>query len=144
MAIRLYRNYPNFDEFDSVFENLSKMFNGMDKMTKNSYMNIDLYENEKEAVIEAELPGFQRDEININIENNILNITAQKKEEKEEKNDSKKYYIKERYFGKVARAFEMPENIDLEKINAKFENGILKITLAKKDEETKNIKIDIQ
>lgn len=144
MAIRLYRNYPNFDEFDSVFEDLSKMFNGMDKMTKNSYMNIDLYENEKEAVIEAELPGFQRDEININIENNILNITAQKKEEKEEKNDSKKYYIKERYFGKVARAFEMPENIDLEKINAKFENGILKITLAKKDEETKNIKIDIQ
>ncbi|MDN5343284.1 MAG: hypothetical protein PWP28_2159 [Oceanotoga sp.] len=144
MAIRLYRNYPNFGEFDSVFEDLSKMFNGMDKMTKNSYMNIDLYENEKEAVIEAELPGFQRDEININIENNILNITAQKKEEKEEKNDSKKYYIKERYFGKVARAFEMPENIDLEKINAKFENGILKITLAKKDEETKNIKIDIQ
>ncbi|MDO7976308.1 Hsp20/alpha crystallin family protein [Oceanotoga teriensis] len=144
MAIRLYRNYPNFDEFDSVFEDLSKMFNGMDKITKNSYMNIDLYENEKEAVIEAELPGFQRDEININIENNILNITAQKKEEKEEKNDSKKYYIKERYFGKVARAFEMPENIDLEKINAKFENGILKITLAKKDEETKNIKIDIQ
>ncbi|PWJ95509.1 heat shock protein Hsp20 [Oceanotoga teriensis] len=141
MAIRLYRNYPNFGEFDSVFEDLSKMFNGMDKMTKNSYMNIDLYENEKKAVIEAELPGFQRDEININIENNILNITAQKKEEK---NDSKKYYIKERYFGKVARAFEMPENIDLEKINAKFENGILKITLAKKDEETKNIKIDIQ
>ncbi|UYP01147.1 Hsp20/alpha crystallin family protein [Oceanotoga sp. DSM 15011] len=144
MAIRLYKNYPNFDEFDSVFEDLSKMFNGMDKITKNSYMNIDLYENENEAVIEAELPGFQRDEININIENNILNITAQKKEAKEEKNDSKKYYIKERYFGKVARAFEMPENIDLEKINAKFENGILKITLAKKDEETKNIKIDIQ
>ena len=83
-------------------------------------------------IIEAELPGYKKDEISIDVKDDILTITAEKHGEETEE---KKGYIRcERYSGSVTRSFNISE-VDAAQINAKHENGVLTLTLPKKKEE---------
>ncbi len=102
----------------------------------------DIYEEGKDIVLKADLPGMKKDDIKIDLSENVLTISGEKKkEEKVEKGD---YYRYERRHGTFFRRFELPFEIDPEKIKAHFEDGVLEVRLPKSAElETKTKKIAI-
>jgi len=86
-------------------------------------------------------PGMKKEDFKINLENNILNISAEMEDEKNE--EGKNYTRKEFYYGSFSRSFTLPKTIDLEKISADYQNGILKINLPKKEEARVEVKKQI-
>ena len=93
-----------------------------------------------------DLPGFKKDEINIGLENGYLTISASKGLDKDEEDKKGKYIRKERYAGAMQRSFYVGDGITQEDVKAKYEDGILKISIPKKDvkavEEKKTIAIE--
>lgn len=91
---------------------------------------IDISEDEEKIYIDVEAAGVKKDDIKLTLEDNILTITGEKKKEKEEKKD-KNYYRSERVFGTFTRSFTLPADINRDTIDAKFEDGILKVAVQK-------------
>ena len=81
--------------------------------------------------LEAELPGFDKEDIQINIENDCLTISAEHKSEKKEENEKKNFVKRERFYGSYTRSFDV-SGINVDGIEAKYENGILILTMPKK------------
>lgn len=111
--------------------------NFLDSMDNDKKMQCDIYEKDNNINIEMDIPGFNKEDINIEINKGNLVVTAEKNEEE---NEGKKYLRRERkFYGKYQRSFYLGE-IDEENIEASFENGILKISIPKKtEEETKKL-----
>ncbi len=93
---------------------------------------VDIYEDEKELVLTAEIPGINEKDVNIKIEDNTLIIHGERKLEKETREEN--YHRIERAYGSFYRSFTLPNHIDQDKIQAEHENGVLKITMPKKPE----------
>lgn len=91
----------------------------------------NVIEGEKEFKIELAAPGMKKDEFKVEINNGQLTISSEKKDEKEEK--GKNYTRQEFSYRSFTRSFLLPENVNAEKINAKYDDGILKLTLPKKE-----------
>lgn len=89
----------------------------------------DISEDEKSIVIEAELPGIKKEDAKISLEDKLLTIKAERKQESE--TQEKRYRRTERAYGSFSRSFVLSENIDRENISASYENGVLKLTLPK-------------
>ena len=101
---------------------------------------VDIYEDENELVLTAEVPGIEEKDIEIKLEDNTLSIHGERKMEKETKEEN--YHRLERAYGSFYRTFTLPNYIDQEKIQAQHENGILKITMPKRPElKTRKVKI---
>jgi HSP20 family protein len=101
---------------------------------------VDIYEDENELVLTAEVPGIEEKDIEIKLEDNTLSIHGERKMEKETKEEN--YHRLERAYGSFFRSFTLPNYIDQEKINAQHENGVLKITMPKRPElKTRKVKI---
>ncbi len=96
---------------------------------------IDLIERDKEVVIKADLPGVDKNNIKIKIDSESVSITGEIKKEKKEENET--YYREERVYGKFSRVIPLPAEVDPDKANAKFENGVLEITIPKVKESKK-------
>lgn len=94
--------------------------------------DIDVYETDKELVIEAEVPGMDKKDITVKIEDNVLKISGEKKLEREHKD--RNYRVYERSYGKFERCLALPDYVDTEKIKAKYENGVLTVTIPKREE----------
>ena len=90
---------------------------------------VDIYENEENIVIKAELPGVAKKDMTIDVKGRVLTLKGERSTDNEVKEDN--YYRQERSYGKFERAFALPEEVDLEKINADFKDGILKIDIPK-------------
>ncbi|MDJ0390822.1 Hsp20/alpha crystallin family protein [Roseomonas sp. E05] len=104
---------------------------------------IDVVESEKEYRITAELPGMGPGDVDLGISGDLLTIKGEKKEEKEEKTES--YYLSERRYGSFQRAFQLPEGVDREKIDASFDKGVLTVVLPKTAEAAqKQRKIEVK
>ena len=126
----------NEDPFDIFFDNF---FDFMDRSSAG--LRTDIKETEDEFILESELPGMDREDINIELDDNYLTITAQKNEVKEEENDS--YIRKERRVGSCQRTFNVT-NIKQDEIQAEYNNGVLEVVLPKKEEaKTRRRTIDI-
>ena len=93
---------------------------------------VDIFETENELVMSAEIPGVDEKDIEIKIEDNTLSLKGERKFEKETKEEN--YHRIERSYGSFYRAFTLPNSIDPEKIQAEHENGILRITMPKRQE----------
>src|SRR5262245_25813875 len=93
---------------------------------------VDIFETEGEIVVKAELPGMERKDIALNLENNVLTLRGERRFEKETKDDN--YHRIERSYGGFRRAFSIPATVDEEKINAEYKDGVLKIVLPKKEQ----------
>ena len=93
---------------------------------------VDIYEEEDKTVIKAEIPGVDKDKINVDVKDGILTLTGERSYENEAKEDS--YYRKERFYGKFHRAFTLPADYDSEKVKADFKDGVLKIDIPKPEE----------
>ena len=102
---------------------------------------VDVYEKKNEIVVKTELPGMSRDDIQINITDNVLTITGEKKEEGEVKEED--YYRRERTYGRFSRALELPKAVQIEKAQAIFKNGVLEIRIPK-TEEAKRKEIEVK
>ncbi len=126
------------DLFDDMFS--YPFFN----MKENHLMKTDIKDLDGKYEIEIDLPGYKKEDIELEIDNGYLSITANRNEEKEEKKG--KYIHQERFSGQCSRKFYIGENIKEDDIKAKFENGTLKLTLPKekeiKKENKRNISIE--
>lgn len=99
---------------------------------------IDISDDEKNIYVEAEIPGVKKENINISLEDNILTIKGDKKSKSEDNNKEKNYYRSERSYGSFTRSFTLPSEVNPDSCEAKFEDGILKITVAKIEPKPKN------
>lgn len=93
---------------------------------------VDFTDTEKAYEVTAELPGIDEKNIEVKVANGVLTIKGEKQEEKEEK--KKNYYLQERSYGSFERAFQVPDGVDADKIEANFKKGVLTVTLPKKAE----------
>ena len=115
------------------------------KRAKN-IMKTDVKETKDSYELDVDLPGFKKDEIHIGLENGYLTISASKGLDKDEEDKKGKYIRKERYAGAMQRSFYVGDGITQEDVKAKYEDGILRISIPKKDakavEEKKTIAIE--
>jgi len=105
--------------------------------------SLDVSETKGDLVVKAELPGIDPKDIDISLNEGILIIKGEKKQEKEEKEEG--YHLIERSYGSFTRLIRLPREVQNEKINAFYKNGVLKITLPKSEEaKKKEIKIKVE
>lgn len=123
--------------FDDDFD---KMFLANPKRNE---MKCDIYEDKNEYHIDMDIPGYDKKDINIEVKDGYLTVKASKKTEENEENKKKHYIRRERSYGEYERSFALGD-VDSDKINAKFDKGILSITIPKQEviENKKTIAIE--
>ena len=117
-----------YRSFDSLFPEFvyNEDYTDSDKLS----MPVELHEHEKDYIVQAELPGVNKEDLDIDIDKNYITINAKKEEEHEEKDD---HYKKSEFrYGEFSRTVYFPEEINVEKTDAKLEHGVLKIEAPKK------------
>ncbi|MFL6375455.1 MAG: Hsp20/alpha crystallin family protein [Pyrinomonadaceae bacterium] len=140
--------YDPFRELRSLQDEMTRLFSGVagsegrEEMTNtgNWFPKVDIFENKDHLVLEAELPGMTQDDFDLSFENNVLTLKGERKFEK--KTDEGNYHRVERSYGNFTRSFTLPQTVTPEGAQAEFENGILHVTLPKR-EEVKARKIQI-
>lgn len=142
--------YDPFREMRSLQDEVNRLFassfsrgngNESDLMRGAWSPQVDIFENQNEIVLEAELAGMKPEDVDISIENNVLTIHGERKFEK--KDDGDNFHRVERSYGSFTRSFTLPPTVRSENANAEFENGLLRLTLAKR-EEAKPRRIEIK
>ena len=99
----------------------------------NNVMKTDVKETENGYEVDIDLPGFKKDEVSASLENGYLTISAAKGLDKDEQDKKGKYIRKERYAGSMSRSFYVGEGVDQNDIHAKFEDGILRLSVPKEN-----------
>ena len=140
------QNIEPFKEFSRDLERLEKSFNDfwrgtpLTSWTKEGDLlpNVDIIDQDKEIQVIADLPGLREEDISIEVNNGILTLRGEKKEEKEEKRSN--YYLSERFSSSFNRSFRLPTTINENKVEATLKDGILKVILPKSDEADKHRK----
>lgn len=123
---------------DSIFDNF------MDEGTDNfDVMKCDVYEKDGAYHIEADIPGFKKDEISVDCEDGYVTITAEKNTENEEKDENKKYIKRERFYGKTVRKFYVGD-VDSDKIQAEYKDGMLELVVPKEEKLPNKKSIEIK
>ena len=118
---------------------LDDIFDDFISTRKEQPMKCDIYEKDGNYHIEMDIPGFQKDEISVETKDGYLTIKAEKNNEVNEEDEKKNYIRRERTYGKYERSFYLGD-LDEDRIDAKFENGMLKLTVPKKEEvDTKKV-----
>ncbi|HST78378.1 MAG TPA: Hsp20/alpha crystallin family protein [Verrucomicrobiae bacterium] len=134
------------DRFNQLLNQPFGLFRGFNpgneqSLTAANFMPaVNVFEDEHTIKIEAELPGIDEKDIDISLENNVLTISGERKLENEDKKEN--FHRIERSYGRFTRSFTLPPTVETENVNAEFNNGLLNITLKKKEEaKPKQIKI---
>ena len=96
---------------------------------------LDVHDNGKQLTIDVDLPGVNEKDVTVSMANGLLTIKGEKKSDYEEKQEN--YYLSERNYGAFERSLRLPETLDEDKVEARFDKGVLKITVAKKPEAIK-------
>jgi HSP20 family protein len=138
-----------FREFSTLQDRMNRLFRdsfgeGRDEaLTTTGFAPaVDVYEDEHNVTLKIEVPGIEEKDIDVRIENNVLTVHGERKIEKDEKEEN--YRRIERQYGSFTRSFSLPNTVDAEKVNANYDKGVLKITLAKKAEaKPKQIKVNV-
>jgi len=116
--------------FDDFFRGFDIIPRGFYRSGEVSFMpTVDVKESEKEFTIKAELPGVDEKDVEVTVTDNVVTIKGEKKEEKEDK--GKNYYYMERSYGSFNRVIPLTEEIESDKAEASFKNGVLNITIPK-------------
>ena len=118
-----------FDSFFPDFWSSTSARPGRSQLAMPAAPRVDVSETEKAYVVTAELPGLDERDVQVELRDGMLTIQGEKKAEKEEK--TKEYHLTERSYGAFRRAFQLPDSVDVDKIDAAFTKGVLTINLAK-------------
>ena len=123
-----------FDGFDrSFFRNFGNMDRALYGKHAQNMMKTDVKETDEGYEVDIDLPGFKKDEIQLELNNGYLTISTQKALEKDEKNKKGRMLRQERYAGTMQRSFYVGEHITEEDVKASYESGVLHLVLPKKD-----------
>ena len=147
MIMNIVRHDP-FRELRSLQDEMTRLFSGVapSGMNREDMLNgawnpsVDIYEDKENLVLEAELPGMNQEDFELSFENNILTLRGDRRFEKKTEGDN--YHRVERSYGAFTRAFTLPQTVTADGAQAEYNNGILRVTLPKR-EETKARKIEI-
>ena len=129
------------DRMNRLFDDAGRGWRSDEPAATTSWSpSVDIFETEGEIVVKSELPGMDRKDISLHLENNVLTLRGERKFEKETKEEN--YHRIERSYGNFSRSFSIPATVDEEKIRADYKDGVLKIVLPKKEQaKAKQIKI---
>lgn len=134
-----------YDPFSLIEKELDDLwfFPFVKYSNSSKFAPLDISEDEKNYYVETDLPGFEKEQISIKLDKDILTISATN--EKEEEKEGKKYHKKERVTKSCSRSISIPENVDVSGITAKYEKGVLTLTIPKKEpEKSEKIEIKVQ
>jgi HSP20 family protein len=129
------------DEMDRLFDSFFGMTPAQSERGAVWSPAVNVREDDSNFYIEAELPGMSKEDIDLEIEQNSLCIKGDRKFEKKEEGEN--YHFVERSYGSFYRSFTLPSNVDAEAISAEYKDGVLQVTVPKK-EEVKPKKVDIK
>ena len=142
-----------FAELTSLNDQMNRLFRGLRRHTQESspeeYLAssgfvppVDIHEDAHNVTLKIEVPGIDEKDIDVRIENNTLTVHGERKFEKEEKEEN--FRRVERQYGSFTRSFTLPNTVDPNQVQANYDKGVLKITLAKKAEaKPKQIKVNV-
>jgi HSP20 family protein len=141
--------YDPFRDLRTLQEEVNRLFTGSmprtfddEGIARGAWSpSVDIYENKEQIVLEAELPGMKREDFDLSVENNVITLRGQRQFEKQD--DSDNYHRVERAYGNFTRSFTLPNTVTAEGANAEYKNGVLRVTLPKR-EETKARRIEIK
>lgn len=120
------------DEMNRLFSASFPRVSNQEEMSTGWSPSVDIYEGENQIVLEAELPGMKREDFELSIENNIVTLKGERRFEKKDEGDN--YHRVERAYGTFTRSFNLPRTVSTEEIKAEFKNGVLTVTVPKKEE----------
>jgi HSP20 family protein len=137
-----------FRELNVLQDRMNRLFQdfaprGEQELTTGNFAPpVDIYEDEHNITVKAELPGIDPKDVDVRVENNTLTIKGERKFEKEEKEEN--FHRIERRYGNFIRSFSLPNTVDTDSVKADYDNGLLKIQLAKRAEaKPKQIKVNV-
>lgn len=150
--LRGFRNLMTTDPFRAFQERMNRLFEEgwgplafpEEALAVTAWTpSCDIYETEGEFVIKAELPEVKKENVHVTVENNMVTLRGERKFEEETKREN--YRRVERRYGEFIRTFSLPVTIDAAKIKAEFKDGMLRVTLPKREEaKAKTVDIKIQ
>ena len=135
--------FEPFKELETLHDRIQRYFDDFPNfgfnLNENFYPRIDISEDKDNINVVAEIPGVIKDDIKITLQDNILTIEGEKKKETEQK--EKNFFRSERMYGSFKRCFTLPDMVDSERVEAKFEDGMLNIQLKKIEQKVKSEKV---
>jgi HSP20 family protein len=144
LPVRVVRGI-NVDPFDGMHREfdgmLSRFLGGQGEPSRWAPYAVDVREDADHLYVDAELPGFKKDQVDVTLENQTLTISAERSEETKQENGGD-YLLNERRYNRFLRSFTLPPTVDDKKVDARLADGVLSITLNKR-EETKPRKIQV-
>ena len=136
---------------DSLHRDISRVFDDFFSISPTSMFEfdwsptVDVVENEGGFLVKAEIPGIDEKDLQVTLENNILTIAGEKKEERSEKDRDSRWVVSERKFGSFRRSISLPEGIRSDKIKAAFRNGVLRVEIPREESaKPRKITIDVK
>ncbi|MDX2042838.1 MAG: Hsp20/alpha crystallin family protein [Acidobacteriota bacterium] len=150
-ACGVVKRDPVFADFRNIQDELGKLFasglprvfGGEEVFTGKWSPNVDIFETDSAIVLEADLPGMKADDFNLSIENYRLTLTGERKFEKESKGEN--WHRVERNYGTFTRTFTLPNTVNVDGVKAEFKDGVLVVTLPKREEvKARNINVTIK
>jgi HSP20 family protein len=121
------------DEVNRLFStNITRAF-GDEGIARGAWNpSVDIFENKDQIVLEAELPGMNREDFDLSVENNVITLRGERRFEKKDEGDN--YHRVERSYGSFTRSFTLPQTVSAEGAQAEYRNGVLRVTLPKREE----------
>jgi HSP20 family protein len=150
---RAFRNFMTIDPFRELLDlqrGINHLFENSVGRSSNEGVSlstwtpaVDIYEDETSFMIKLELPEVNREDVKVNLHENTLSISGERRIENEDKRDG--YHRVERSYGQFYRSFTLPPNINAEGINAQFKDGMLRLSVPKKEEaKPKQIEVNVE
>ena len=121
------------DEVNRLFSSSATRGFGDEGIARGAWApSVDIYENKDQIVLEAELPGMNREDFELTVENNVLTLRGERRFEKRDEGDN--YHRVERAYGQFTRSFTLPQTVSAENAVAEYKNGVLRVALQKREE----------
>jgi HSP20 family protein len=131
----IVRRYPN-REMKSIHNTIDRMFDEAWRPFYDNTLALDITESDSAYTVETAIPGVNPDDIEIRVENNVLTISAETAHESNEEDENNRVIMRERRYGKFSRSVRLGNGVDVESVQADYHNGILTLTLPKREEVT--------
>lgn len=141
MLLTRFDPFRDFVQMQKVFNDYNKTINTQDATISAFAPQVNTREGEYAYHIDVDLPGVKKEDINIDIHDGVLTISGERNHKEEVKEED--YYKVETSFGKFQRTFTLPENIDMENISAKNEDGVLEVIIPKQEKIENKKRIEI-
>ncbi|MGJ3238076.1 MAG: Hsp20/alpha crystallin family protein [Anaerolineae bacterium] len=118
-------------QLDRVFDEMNSSLGDSKWSETGNWLALDVHENADNYIVETDLPGINPDDINITLHDNMLTISTET--QREDVQEGERRIVTERRYGRFQRSIRLPETVDPEQVDASYDNGVLKLTLAKSE-----------